>query len=129
MNRFLWNNLWSILWGLVILVLLLMPGGLLPKVPSWVDSLHPDKLVHLFIFGIFAFLLIHGFKKPGSPPAVIRYAMLIAFFISIFTGGATELIQGWCIPFRTAEWGDFFADAVGTLAGVGISKWELGIGS
>lgn len=82
----------------------------------WFDQLHPDKIVHLFIFSVFTFLLISGFRKEGNPGFVISYAILITLAISLGIGGATELLQGWLIPGRTADWKDFLADTVGTLS-------------
>jgi len=41
--------------------------------------------------------------------------MLWAIAISLFVGGTTELLQGWLIPMRTADWKDFYADGFGTL--------------
>jgi len=115
MTGFLRNNRWSILWGLLILVLTLMPGSMIPGVPNWFDKLHPDKLVHLFIFAVFAFLLTDGFGKQGNPSLVRDHAMIWAVAISLFIGGTTELLQGWLIPMRTADWKDFFADSFGTF--------------
>ncbi|MCX6286736.1 MAG: VanZ family protein [Bacteroidetes bacterium] len=122
MTTFLRNNRWSILWGLFILILTLMPGDAIPRVPVWIDRLHPDKLIHLFIFAVFVFLLIGGFDRSGNPGFVRNYAVFWAVAISLFIGGATELLQGWVIPMRTADWKDFFADAAGTL-GVVIALW------
>ncbi|MEI8005585.1 MAG: VanZ family protein [Bacteroidota bacterium] len=122
MTTFLKNNSWSILWGLFILVLLMMPGNDIPRVPMWIERLHPDKAVHLFIFAVFAFLLVNGFRKPGSPSFIIKYALLLAMLISIFIGGTTELLQGWIIPLRTADWKDFYADGIGTLTVI-VALW------
>lgn len=122
MTTFLKNNRWSILWGIFILVLTLMPGNDIPRVPIWIERLHPDKIVHLFIFAVFAFLLVDGFRKQGNPPFTINFALLLAMLVSIFIGGATELLQGWFIPLRSAEWKDFYADSAGTLIVI-IALW------
>jgi len=119
---FLRNNRWGIVWGFLILILTLMPGNAIPRVPMWIDRLHPDKLVHLFIFMVFSFLLIKGFVKSGNPGFVRDFAMIWALIISMFIGGATELLQGWVIPLRTADWKDFFADTFGTMVAV-IALW------
>lgn len=92
-----------------------MPGEAIPRIPMWFDKLYPDKLVHLFIFTVFTFLLISGFRKQESPEVFRNFAMLWAIAISLFVGGTTELLQGWLIPMRTADWQDFYADGFGTL--------------
>ena len=89
---------------------------------------NPDKFVHLFIFAVFAFLLIQGFRKKDSPATVQKYALLWAILICLFIGGSTELLQGWVIPLRTADWYDFFADSAGTLgvvAALGAHRFLL----
>lgn len=116
MTILLRNNRWSILWGILIFVLTLMPGSAFPRIPSWIDLLHPDKLVHLFIFGVFTFLLIDGFRRAGNPGLIRDYAVVFAVLISLLIGGLTELLQGWLIPNRTADWKDFRADAAGSFA-------------
>lgn len=122
MTTFLKNNRWSILWGVFIFILTLMPGNAIPRIPMWFDRLHPDKLVHLFIFAVFAFLLINGFRKQNNPPFIKRYALAWAIGIGLIMGGMTELLQGWLIPGRVADWKDFFADTIGTM-GIVIPLW------
>jgi len=107
---------------MLILVLTLMPGNDIPSVPMWIERLHPDKVVHLFLFAVFTFLLVDGFRKQGSPSFIFKHALLVAMLISMFLGGTTELLQGWFIPLRTAEWKDFYSDSIGTL-GVIIALW------
>jgi VanZ family protein len=116
------NNRWSILWGLLILVLTLLPGSSFPKIPSWIDLLHPDKLIHFFTFAVFTFLLADGFRRPGTPVFIVRTAVITSVMISLFFGGLTEVLQGWVIPLRTADWKDFRADAAGTLV-VAAGLW------
>jgi len=100
-----------------------MPGNDIPRVPLWVYRFHPDKIVHLFIFAVFAFLLVNGFRKQGSPSAIRKYALLLAILVSVFIGGATELLQGYFTHLlRTAEWKDFYADSAGTICVV-IVLW------
>jgi len=74
----------------------------------------------LFIFGVFGFLLVRGFRKPGTPAVIMNIPFVWALLVSAFIGGATELAQGWLIPLRTASWYDFLADVAGALAGISV---------
>lgn len=126
MILFLRNTRWAILWGVIIFVLTGLPGSVLPKLPSYLDLFQPDKLVHLFVFGFFSFLLLYSFRKPGTSEYVQRHPFLIAFLVSLFIAGVTELMQEFVIPLRTGSIWDFIANMTGCLVGWGmvkVAKW------
>jgi VanZ family protein len=77
-----------------------------PTVPL-AEANHVDKLVHFGVFLGFA-LLLH-----------IDRASKVAWilFISFAFAGGIELVQ-WFLPYRDADWWDFFAGAAG--AGLGV---------
>ena len=117
MQRFLKNNLWGILWGLLIILLTSLPGKVFPRLPRFMDLLQPDKLVHLFIFLVFVFLLIRGFRKEGTPRVIVRNAIAIALTLGITVGGITEVMQGTIVAMRTGSPYDFLANVTGCLLG------------
>jgi VanZ family protein len=91
--------------GYVVLMVLafLVP---VPTVPL-AEANHVDKLVHFGVFLGFALLLyIDRASK-------VAWMLLISF---AFAGGI-ELVQ-WFLPYRDADWWDFFAGAAG--AGLGV---------
>ncbi len=114
---FLKNNCLSILWGLLIILLTTLPGNVFPKLPSYLDLFQPDKLVHLFIFLVFVFLMIRGFYRAGTPPVIRRNAITVALTLAITIGGLTEVIQGYFIPMRVGSPYDFIANTVGSALG------------
>ena len=117
LRTFLKYNRWAILWGLFIIVLTSLPGKTLPKLPAFLDLLHPDKIVHLFIFGVYAYLQIRGFKSQPEFPVISRHAVLITMVIGVFLGAGTELLQLFLIPMRTGSVFDFIANVAGCFAG------------
>ena len=117
LQTFLKNNLWGILWGLLIILLTSLPGRVFPRLPSFIDLLQPDKLVHLVIFSIFVFLLILGFRKEGTPQLILRNPVAIALTLGITIGAITEIIQGTIIPMRAASPYDFLANVAGCMLG------------
>ena len=77
-----------------------------PTVPL-AEANHVDKLVHFGVFLGFALLLyIDRASK-------VMWTLLISF---AFAAGI-ELVQ-WFLPYRDADWWDFFAGAAGAGAGV-----------
>lgn len=118
-KTFLRNNCWAILWGIFIFLLTSLPGGMIPNIPKFIDLFKPDKLVHIFIFLIFVFLLLQGFEREGNPAAIRNHAVAIGLTIAVSIGGFTELLQAFLIPLRVASPYDFIANVLGSLAGWG----------
>ena len=122
MKKFLRNNLWAVLWGLFIFLLTCIPGTVLPKIPSYFDLLQPDKMIHIFIFAVFFFLLVRGFRNENTPAFIIRNPIIVAFLISLFVAGLTELLQEFVIPKRVASPWDFIANVAGCFLGWGAVR-------
>jgi hypothetical protein len=120
LNSFLRNNLWGLFWSLFILILVCIPGGLLPEVPVFLSLFAPDKLVHLFLFTVFVFLWIRGFRKEGTPGFAPKYPVFTALLMGVILGGGTEILQHYLIPGRIASVYDFIANTAGCFAGWGI---------
>jgi VanZ family protein len=98
--------------GVIILVLALIPTA--PYLPStgW------DKSNHLLAFAV---LTILGCRAYPSRIAVVLVG-------AMFYGGLIEVLQSF-IPYRSAEWADLIADAIGVLVGRGLlacrwPKWR-----
>ena len=114
----IFKNFWpAIAWALIVLVLTGLPGNYLPEVPTFCNLLEPDKIVHVFIFGVFtvlmALVLTRSYRTLRSAFAIAAQAIgtVIAY------GGITELLQGYVFIGRTASIYDFIANSVGCIAG------------
>lgn len=119
------KNFWpGLIWGCIILALTLLPGNYFPTVGSFWNLFSPDKLVHLFIFGVFVILLKHGNYKQ-YPGRSNRYITVAPIFAAVILGISTELLQAVLPIGRDANIYDAIANFVGIMLGwIFFSGWE-----
>lgn len=104
-----------VLWGLVILVLSLMPGGkgnmMLFGIP------HFDKVGHFGMYAIWTFLFFRAFSSnPGMP---FQRSLWISVMIGTLTGAVLEFGQYFMGNGRSFELADMVANALGGIVGSG----------
>ncbi|MBL7903781.1 MAG: VanZ family protein [Bacteroidales bacterium] len=117
MTSFL-KNFWpGMVWFLVILVLTLLPGNYFPKVQHFWQLFKPDKLIHLSIFAIFAFLLMLGAFRQYSLSGNRYHTRVYPVLVSLGTGILTEMLQASLPLGREASIYDGIANFTGTFAG------------
>jgi VanZ family protein len=85
-------------------------GELTPHPPGAVALLW-DKAEH--------FLAYFGLTLFASLAWGLRRSLVLVFAAMVALGGALEIIQSFVG--RDAEWGDFFANDLGALAGLGVA--------
>ena len=112
----------GIAWTLLIVLLTLIPGNYIPRISTFLDWLGPDKLVHLFMFGIYAYLLLEGFVRHKSP-LLRKNPVFISFLVGMVFAIFTEVMQATIIPGRNGNIYDFLADMLGCLLGYTI--WRI----
>ncbi|NJK90904.1 MAG: VanZ family protein [Blastochloris sp.] len=100
-------------WAALILLLSSIPGKELPHGP---ELPHLDKLVHVGLYAVLAFLL----GRTG-----LRSAWVI--LLSIAFGCLDEFYQS-LTPGRSPDGMDILADACGALLGAGFHVWLKGRG-
>ena len=93
----------AIIWFALVFVLLCLPGDDLPEIDNWLQNLHPDKILHMFLFGVMAYLFM---VPPGKTGFSDEKKMTI--FIAIgaaccLWGLATEYIQKNFVPGRNFD--------------------------
>ena len=117
MERLTRNSYPGILCGIVILILTGLPGSCLPHVKPVVGA---DKVVHLLMYAVFAFLCLWGYRQQYTTRrrGYRKKALLLAAVIGIAYGGLTEIIQENFVPGRIGDRFDFLADAIGTIVGI-----------
>ena len=100
------------LWTLILLVLMCLPGNVLPTEPPF-QIANFDKLVHIGLFGGFVFLwcLYATTLKGGLKKRLLRFSYY--FIIGIALGIAMEFVQKYFIPLRSFDLGDIIADMIG----------------
>ncbi|MBO7073742.1 MAG: VanZ family protein [Bacteroidales bacterium] len=113
----------GLLCGIIIMVLISLPGSCFPRTSSYWIFVRPDKVVHGVMFAVFTFSIIWGYRHEYcEKDKHYRITLqLITFSIAVFYAGLTEVIQIF-IPYREGNWGDFLADVIGCVLGICIFK-------
>lgn len=103
--------------ALLILIISGIPGNQIPEIPTFLDWLSPDKIVHVIIFGILSYLILFGNRQQYLKCKNRSYYIIIAVLLSAVYGLITELLQYYVFIGRNANIFDFYADAIGAIAG------------
>jgi VanZ family protein len=112
------RRLWpAIIWAVFILVVTGMPGKYIPRVTTFWEQLSPDKIVHLGVFAILSFLILHGLLKQYlvSNHRYLFVAGAVGF--SLVYGLVIEVLQAHVFIGRHGNAYDFYADAIGAFCG------------
>lgn len=108
----------AITWATVILVLTLLPPQVLPKVPNW-DLISVNSLAHLFVFLVWAFLLLFGFYRSNVNGLTKKFSsVLFTFILAVSYGALIELLQGFMRLGRQSDIADIFFNTIGALLGI-----------
>jgi len=107
------------IWGLVILVLSLMPGG--PGNMQLFGIPHFDKIGHFGMYAVWTFLVFRAFSFNSSRPAT--QWLWISVIIGAAVGVALEFGQLTMHQGRSFELADMLANAFG--AGIGAVTGKL----
>jgi VanZ family protein len=105
----------GIAWFFVVLTLISIPGYDLPKADNWMIEINYDKLIHVGIFGLLAYLFMRpvayaAFSRKQKWQHYIRIALA-----TIVWGYTTEVIQKFFIPGRSYDLSDWLADSIGGI--------------
>ncbi|RFM29884.1 VanZ family protein [Deminuibacter soli] len=102
----------AVIWFLVTVYLMTIPGNSLPKSPFF-ELIHVDKWVHIGMFSILVFLFMQGtrlFYKQQQPKAMLAIAVA-----GVLYGIAMEFVQKYWTVGRSFDITDIIADAVGCI--------------
>lgn len=108
-------------WAISILFLSSIPSDELPDFSFW-NLIGIDKLAHVFMYGIFAFLISRAYAIQSSNSAISFNSGKIAATISIIYGGLIEVWQEYILTYRYGEWLDFLFNVLGTFLGIWIYR-------
>ena len=110
-NRRLW---WAavIACAAVIFFLSVIPTGGGPDIP------YLDKALHLCNYLLFAWLFVQAIRTGRLQQ---REYLVLAWMYAASYGLLMEVIQG-MLPWRSADWADALANAVGAAAGVWMGR-------
>jgi VanZ family protein len=116
LQKLLSNHTLARLWTVFILILMAIPGNLLPREEkTFIPNL--DKLVHATLFGSFVFLwsIYYATRKEKNNHSDSRFVLIL--IIACLYGVATELMQKYLIPNRDYDIYDIMADSIGAVLG------------
>jgi len=74
-----------------------------------------DKLIHMFVYFIFGWLLIRALHF-GKHESISKKLMMFSILIGLLYGFSDEIHQ-YFVPGRSSEFWDWLADAIGILIG------------
>ncbi|MGE5424020.1 MAG: VanZ family protein [Syntrophothermus sp.] len=114
----------SLLWGIFILVLTLLPGTFIPVAPDFMSLFQPDKLVHIFLFGVLTLFIFVDLSRRNNKPSH-KNRVLTGILISAALGGIIELVQAGMNMGRQGSVYDFIADIAGALMGWAVIHFFL----
>lgn len=112
----------AVAWSAVIALLMLTPGNYIPRITTFLDWIGPDKLVHIFLFGIYAYVLIEGFRRHGSV-FLQRHSVAAAFVVGMVFAIFTEVMQRFVIEGRNGNPFDLAADLLGLILAYAIWRF------
>jgi VanZ family protein len=109
----------AILWALFILLMCSIKLGGITASPIFFPGF--DKLAHCGFFFVLVILWCYGLIRNRSGRTLLYKQVLLILFFSVVYGGLIELLQKYLFTWRSGEWGDLFADAVGgSMGGFGV---------
>ncbi|GAB2837544.1 VanZ family protein [Ferruginibacter profundus] len=113
----------GIAWFFLVLTLVCIPGEDLPKADNWMIAIDYDKLIHVGIFAVLAFLFMYPIGKSAafSKKDKWHYFIKIAL-VTVVWGYTTEVIQKFFIPGRSYDLTDWLADSIGGLVALLVCK-------
>ncbi|PSR56310.1 hypothetical protein AHMF7605_23830 [Adhaeribacter arboris] len=104
-------------WAALILILTLLPPQALPKVPDW-NIISINSLAHLFVFMVWAFLVLDGFAKSSAGSGLRKNSILFTLLLAISYGALIELLQGFMRLGRQPDIVDIVFNTTGALLGI-----------
>jgi VanZ family protein len=111
----------GIAWFFLILILISIPGKLLPSHNSFLELIYFDKWVHFSLFAILAFLFLLPIYQ--AQPKNRSTLITLVVFGSIAWGLLTECIQHFLVVNRSFDLWDWAADSFGvTIAFFYLNK-------
>lgn len=108
-SRFL--LLTAILYFALTVILLTLPGSAFPQ-ENFFSKIYFDKWVHIGMFGLLVFIWNFWVYK-RLPRTAHLFSFRLVSLLALGYGLLMEFVQGCCISNRSADMGDFMADAVG----------------
>lgn len=111
----------AILWFIISIVLLIIPGTAFPK-ENWLDKIWFDKWVHIGMFAIMVTLWCWAMLKIYPVGTRLRTIFIWIGLLCLLYGIGMEFVQKYFIKNRSFDGGDIIADALGCTLGIFFSR-------
>ena len=105
----------AVLWTSFIFIICTINLGKASDSPLFFKGF--DKLVHCWLFFVLVVFCCEGFIRQQSSGLPSYKPVLLFTLAAIMYGGIIELLQAYVFTWRTGEWNDLLADAVGSSMG------------
>ena len=105
----------ALLWTVIIMVVVGVPGNQIPKVSHFIDLLQPDKIVHIGLFTPFSFLWI---SYISCKLKTIKSSIILVVLFGMLYAVITELLQVYVFIGRSGNFPDAIADFIGAIIGI-----------
>jgi VanZ family protein len=115
----------GIAWFFLVLTLCCIPGFDLPKVDNWLIEINYDKLIHVGLFAVLAYLFMYPLKKLDLSGSERWHYVIKIAIATIIWGVVVELIQKFFIPGRSFTLGDCVADGLGSIVALVFYKMRF----
>jgi hypothetical protein len=102
-----------LLWTILTIVLLCLPGSSLPGEGVFVEIPHIDKVVHVILFGGIVVLWSLYFNGPKT--SNLQLAIILTVLFTIILGICMEYIQLKYVPSRAFDMGDIMANTISSI--------------
>jgi VanZ family protein len=112
----------GIVWFFFVLIIVCTPGENLPKVDNWLIKIDYDKLIHVGIFALLAYLFMYPIAKSSLLVKEKWHYFIKIALATIAWGITTELLQKYFIPGRSFSLADWLADSIGGIAALIFCK-------
>jgi VanZ family protein len=106
----------SLLWGLFICLILLVPSNQLDSGMLF-GFIQTDKAIHFVLFFVFGLLNSVGWAKYLTKYRFLFKVFVLTFITGLFLAILTEFLQFFLTNYRQASLYDIVADSIGVLLG------------
>ncbi|MCO5936540.1 VanZ family protein [Mucilaginibacter sp. RB4R14] len=106
----------AILWALFILIICAIPLGSVGNSPMFFEGF--DKLVHCGLFFVLSILYCAGSIRKWNTRSIRIEIAMKNTVVLISYGALIEVLQTRIFTWRSGDWNDLLADAIGGCMGV-----------
>jgi VanZ family protein len=121
LQKYFGRLFFALVWSIIILILLTIPGSLLPKEDSFKIPQF-DKFVHITLFAGFVMVWCMYYARKVDDAQKRLRSFFYIFCVAVAYGITMEYVQKYFIPMRDFDLADIIADMIGAGIAYGLSN-------